>query len=355
MASNSFVLKNVVSLNHEELGRGSYGRVYKVKYCETICAAKEVHSALVDDLQESESRRITELFSQEFGKCSMFRHPNIVQFLGVYYPHGEAGTFKTPLPVIVMEKLADSLTSYVDKHKSIPVHIKYSVVHDVSHGLCYLHNHDPPIVHQNLSPSNVLLTPQPVAKISCLGMTKVIKAKSKKKMLQVPDFDDFMAPEALGGSPVYGPPMDVFSFAGIILYTFTQQWPKPTELIQFESKTKMLRWQQQYLDRMTGRANALRPLVEECLNYDPAVRPTITNVCKRIQVCMDAYMKDTEFSQDIITLYQHNTELKDEITRKSFENENLRSENVQMNSIIEKYRTLGKELMTKRSKLRMVS
>ena len=322
-----------------------------VKYCETICAAKEVHSALVNDLQEAESRRITELFSQEFCKCSVFRHPNIVQFLGVYYPHEEAGAFKTPLPVIVMEKLADSLTSYVDKRKSIPVHIKYSIVHDVSRGLCYLHNHDPPIVHQNLSPSNVLLTPQPVAKISCLGMTKVIKAKSKKKMLQVLDFDDFMAPEALGDAPVYGPPMDVFSFAGIIIHTFTQQWPKPTELIQFESKTKMLRWQQQYLDRMTGRANALRPLVEECLNYDPAVRPTITNVCKRIQVCKDAYMKDTEFSQDIITLYQHNAELKDKITRKSFESKNLRSENVQMNSI----RTLGKELKTKRSKLRIVS
>ena len=62
------------------------------------------------------------------------------------------------LPVMVMEMMADSLTSFVDKHEKIPVHIKYSIVHDVSLGLCYLHNHDPPIVHRDLSPNNVLLT-----------------------------------------------------------------------------------------------------------------------------------------------------------------------------------------------------
>ena len=45
----------------------------------------------------------------------------------------------------------------MDKHEKIPVHIKYSIVHDVSLGLCYLHNHDPPIVHHDLSPNNVLL------------------------------------------------------------------------------------------------------------------------------------------------------------------------------------------------------
>ena len=44
--------------------------------------------------------------------------------------------------------------------------------------------------------------------------------------------------EALANSPVYGPPMDVFSFGGIILHTFNQQWPRPTESIQFDPKTR---------------------------------------------------------------------------------------------------------------------
>ena len=79
----------------------------------------------------------------------------------------------------------------------IPIHIKYSIIHDVSLGLCYLHNHDPPIVHRDLSPNNVLLTAHHVAKISDLGVAKVIKADSRKTMTKAPGTVDFMPPEAL--------------------------------------------------------------------------------------------------------------------------------------------------------------
>ena len=40
-------LKGVTELNRE-LERGAYGKVYAVKYCQTICAAKEIHSILVE-------------------------------------------------------------------------------------------------------------------------------------------------------------------------------------------------------------------------------------------------------------------------------------------------------------------
>jgi len=235
----------------------------------------------------------------------MLRHPNVIQFLGVYYPTVAGGANMMRLPVMVMEMMADSLTSFVDIHEKISVHIKYSIVHDVSLGLCYLHNHDPPIVHCDLSPNNVLLTTHHVAKISDLGVAKVIKTKSRKTMTRAPGIVDFMAPEGLIGSPVYGPPMDVFSFAGIILYTFNQQWPTPTQQIQFDPKTRRLLAfsevdrRQEYLDKMIGEAEVLRPLVEECLDNDPAIRPTIPAICERIQLNKDAYK---ESPQDNITL-----------------------------------------------------
>ena len=204
--------------------------------------------------------------------------------------------------------MADSLTSFVEKHEKIPVHIKYSIVHDVSLGLCYLHNHDPPIVHRDLSPNNVLLTAHHVAKISDLGVAKVIKADSRKTLTKAPGTVDFMPPECLANSPVYGPPMDVFSFAGIILHTFNQQWPRPTEQVQFDSTTRKMvalsevERRQQYLDKMIGEAEMLRLLVEECLDYDPAVRPAIESVCERIEEIKDIYMKD--IIQEGITLHQ---------------------------------------------------
>ena len=327
-----FVLKGVTSLNRKELGRGAYGKVYAVKYCQTVCAAKEIHSILIEDVGETERRLIIESFLRECRQCSMLRHPNVTQFLGIYYPTEAGGANRMRLPVMVMEMMADSLTSFVDKHVKIPVHIKYSIVHDVSLGLCYLHNHDPPIVHRDLSPNNVLLTAHHVAKISDLGVAKVIKADSRKTMTKAPGTVDFMPPEALDDTPEYGPPMDVFSFAGIILHTFNQQWPSPSKNVQFDPKTRKkvalleVERRQQYLDKMIGEAEVLRPLVEECLDDDPAVRPTIATVCEGIQVSKNAYMKES--TQDVITVLKQVKQQKIEIDKLRNENEQLRSQMV---------------------------
>ena len=80
---------------------------------------------------------------------------------------------------------------------------------------------------------------------------------------------------------------------------------------------------QQYLDKMIGEAEVLRQLVEECLDDDPAVRPTTVTVCERIQVSKDVYMK--EGSQDVITLYQQDQKLKSKIILLSIENEQQRT------------------------------
>ena len=320
-------LKGIIELDREELGRGAYGRVYAVIYCETLCAAKEIHSILVEGVGQIQMQQTIESFMRECRQCSRLRHPNVIQLLGLYYPTGAGGANRMRLPVMVMEMMADSLTSFVEKHEKIPVYIKYSIVHDVSLGLCYLHNHDPPIVHCDLSPNNILLTSHHVAKISDLGVAKVIKADSRKTLTKAPGTVDFMPPESLSRSPVYGSPMDVFSFAGIILHTFNQQWPSPSEQVEFDPKTRTrvalseVERRQQYLDKMIGEAEVLRPLVEECLDDDPAVRPTIASVCERIQVSKDAYMK--EYPQDVITVLQQLEQSREETKLKESKIEQL--------------------------------
>ena len=236
----------------------------------------------------------------------------------------------------------------MDKYEKIPFHIKFSIVCDVSLGLCYLHNHDPPIVHRDLSPNNILLTEYHVAKISDLGVAKVIKAESRKTMTKAPGTIDFMPPESLANDPVYGCPMDVFSFAGIILHTFNQEWPRPTEQVQFDHKTRRMialseiERRQQYLDKLRGEAEVLRPLVEECLDYDPAVRPTIAAVCERIQVSKDLCMKQP--TRNIITLCQ-------EVGLKDIEIGQLRSDNNQLTSENEEIKSENKKLISENEQL----
>ncbi|XP_065884123.1 serine/threonine-protein kinase WNK-like isoform X2 [Dysidea avara] len=347
------VLKGIKKLDRKELGRGAYGRVYAVDHCGTVCAAKEIHSILVEEVEEFEMRRTVESFMRECQQCSILRHPNVIQFLGVYYPSEVGWTGRVQLPVMVMEMMADSLTSFVNNHKKIPINIKFSIVNDVSLGLCYLHNHDPPIVHRDLSPNNILLTVHHVAKISDLGVAKVVKADSRKTLTKAPGTVDFMPPEALKETPIYGPAMDVFSFAGIVLHTFIQQWPHPSEQVQFDPKSRRkvalmeVERRQQYLERMTGEAQNLRSLVEECLDDDPAVRPTITAVCERIKVSKDVHTR--EHSQNLITLYQQveqqNRQLQDkdaEISRLKYVVENL---NCQVEKEVSEVERLKQEIV----------
>ena len=316
--TSELILNKLVLHPDKEIGRGSYGRVFKVQYCEMPCAAKEIHANLVDGVRQYELEHTAESFLQECLQSSKLRHPNVVQFIGIYYPPVPSDSKSLQLPLMVMEMMADSLTAFVRKHDKIPVHIKYSIVHDVSLGLCYLHNHDPPIVHRDLSPNNVLLTAHHVAKISDLGVAKVIKTDSRKTMTKAPGTVDFMPPETLTNSPVYGPPIDVFSFAGIILHTFNQQWPRPLESKQTDPNTKNLialsevERRQQYVDKMVGEAKVLRPLVKECLDDDPTKRPIVNTVCNIIKEHREKCAKRLDI-QDSMILENTIVKLRNEI------------------------------------------
>ena len=43
-----------IELVGEEIGRGAYGKVFTVKYCGWICAAKEIHSILLEGVSQQE-------------------------------------------------------------------------------------------------------------------------------------------------------------------------------------------------------------------------------------------------------------------------------------------------------------
>ena len=273
-----------VTPNGKDIGVGAYGKVFEVEYCGRVYAAKEVHPILVQGVRREEFEATKKAFLTECVQSCILGHENVVQILGVYNPGGQS-----LLPVLVMERMQESLTSVVEKYPNIPMYVKLSMLVDVSQGLWYLHTHHPPIVHRDLSPNNVLLTSEFVAKISDLGVAKVIQADSKKTKTRVPGTVDFMPPEALLKTPEYGPPLDVFSYGGVILHVVNQEWPKPLHYVMTDPKTgKMLALseverRQQHMEKMTGTPADLRPLVEQCLDNQPSRRPPISDVSERMK------------------------------------------------------------------------
>lgn len=281
-------LKDVTMLN-KELGRGAYGCVFTVKYGEVVYAAKKIHPILIENVGNKEKEKIREDFIRECLCCSSIQHPNIVQFVGVCFPSGQPCSF----PVMVMELMETSLTKFVEENKSqIAIQTKFSILYDVSLGLSFLHNRKPQILHRDLSSSNVMLTSELVAKIGDLGVAKIVQVdnkQTKNKLTAAPGTQHFMPPEALVDNPVYGSPIDVFSFGGVALHVFSEEWPVPLGCkIKDPITNKLLalteaeRWQQ-YLDKMTGEAAELRKTIEQCLDDDPNERPLMQDVSAIIE------------------------------------------------------------------------
>ena len=282
VALQNLTLTDVTPLD-QELGRGAYGKVFTIKHREKIYAAKEIHSLLLEVANPEEKRKIKNTFLRECYHCSLLSHPNIVRFVGVYYTERNS-----VFPVMIMELMDESLTHYVKK-PNISMNMKASILYDVAFGLNYLHTYKPPIIHRDLSPNNILLSRDSVAKISNLGVAKVVKADSRATqtmLTKAPGTVDFMPPESLGEMPNYDTSLDIFSYAGIVLHVVNQEWPSPTIINPKTGKATApseVKRRQAHLEKMKDGAEVLKPLVKACLHNLPSKRPTITAVFKLLE------------------------------------------------------------------------
>lgn len=260
------------------LGCGSYGSVETVKYRGEICAAKQIHLALIVGAG-SDKENILDRFLQECNRCSNIIHENIVRFYGVYYPP------KRPnIPSMVMELMDKSLTNFIFEENPSPSWtIKLSLLSDAATGLSYLHALSPPIIHRDLSPNNILLKQNPaeekerwVAKIADFGMSKVVQP-GKLTNTPIPGTPVFMPPEAFEANPHYTTSLDVFSYGGVVLFVATHEWPTPEQSKEAVSGIEQRR---QYLDKIPRQVRELKPMVTSCMNDDKNGRPTMKHISK---------------------------------------------------------------------------
>ena len=264
------------------VGRGSYGRVIKVHVHGTLCAAKEIHSVLSEQISPREFEVTKRKFLSECIKASRVLHPNVVQMLGIYYPTPQA-----KLPWLVMELMETSLKRFLEEHsiEKVPFPVKLSILVDTAQGLEFLHSQD--IIHRDLSSNNVLLTKHLVAKIADLGVAKAIEQNKTKTQTRAPGTPHFMPPEALLVRPHYDKPVDVFSLACVALHVMSHQWPEPEDLMQegtMTARTEVHR-REKYLQFCTE--PSLKLLIQTCLHNMPKSRPTISDVCKKIKTIID--------------------------------------------------------------------
>ena len=260
---------------------GSDASVIELNWHGTYCVGKVLHSVFFQDSEPSGMQHILTKFCKEISLLKELKHPNIVQFLGLYYRQS------SPIPIMVMEKMECNLTELLDTYKigSIPEYKAYGILNDVIKGLVYLHEVKE-VAHRDLSSNNILVTSYLCAKIADLGSARVLnKPGGWNKSMQLtiqPGTQDFMPPEALEDPPRYGLSVDVFSFGCVIIHLITHQWPRP---VGQTSRGKIIsenERRQKFIERM-GFNHPLFSVVERCLHDDANGRPSSKQILELLE------------------------------------------------------------------------
>ena len=276
----------------------AYGLVKEISVQRTLCAAKVIHEILLTDVTKEDHEKLQKMFTEECLKSSSLRHPNLVQFLGIYYPN-ESGSF----PWLIMEKLHASLTNLLKKYSQEDFSFarKIYILQDVSLGIQYLHSKN--IVHRDISSNNILVTKDLVAKLSDFGVAKIINPQQAKTHTQTPGTLIFMPPESTSVKPQYDKPLDIFSFGCVTVHIVTHKWPIPDDQVTQDLKAlSEIERRMKYLRNVEDKF-PLKMLIASCLKNSPDQRPEIDEVIQKLQ---DIVIQESLLtSANVIELEKH--------------------------------------------------
>ena len=326
-----------VRVTDRKLGHGSYATVLELEYMGLKCAGKKIHELL---LEQGDASYTVRRFEEECRLLSQVRHPNIVQFLGVHFQQGVRA------PILVMEFLATNLTSCIEQYGILPKEISYSILHDVALGLCYLHSQTPAIIHRDLSSNNVLLTPNMTAKISDLGVARILNLTPLQvsRMTQTPGTPAYMPPEVMIANPKYDTSVDEFSYGIMMIHMFSGRWPEPqVGQIRTEPDGRLIpvteAERREVFLRAIGNDHPLMDLILKCINNHTQARAHASEIVERLAEMVfwfpasfanrldDALRQIETLTKENKDLREVERTLREEIERKNRRIQELRTEN----------------------------
>ncbi|PNS89810.1 hypothetical protein POPTR_019G007600v4 [Populus trichocarpa] len=197
-------LKNATKGFREELGKGSFGAVYKG----TLYKGKKVIAVkrLEKLVSEGEREFLTEMRS--IGKT---HHKNLVRLLGYCTEDSQR--------LLVYEYMSNgSLADLLFRTERIPnwSH-RVKIALDIAKGILYLHEEcEAPIIHCDIKPQNILMDDFWNAKISDFGLAKLLVPDQTRTFTMVRGTRGYLAPEWHKNTPI-SVKADVYSYGVMLL------------------------------------------------------------------------------------------------------------------------------------------
>lgn len=189
----------------EELGRGSFGIVYKGK----IKAAASYNVVAVKRLDRLAQEREKE-FKTELSAIGKTCHKNLVRLIGFC----DEGVHR----LLVYEYMSNGTLADVLFGQDKPTwNLRVGFALGIARGLVYLHEEcDTSIIHCDIKPQNILIDDHFTAKISDFGLAKLLLSDQSRTNTMIRGTRGYVAPEWFKNVPVTVK-VDVYSFGVMLL------------------------------------------------------------------------------------------------------------------------------------------
>lgn len=241
----------------QHLGQGSFGDVW---LAHNLLADIDVAIKFYGTL---DAKGLDD-FRNEFKVAYKLRHPNLLNI-------NHFDVFEN-CPYLVMPYCANgSVTQHIGK---MPESEVWKFVLDVSAGLEFLHSQEPPIVHQDIKPDNILITSDGRYVISDFGISRSFRTKMSRTNNNVSTSGTiaYMGPERFSEKPLVVLASDIWAF-GMTLYeliTGDVLWEGMGGCVQLSGA--------RIPTSISGCSSELSRLVTSCLAAETWNRPTAVQI-----------------------------------------------------------------------------
>ena len=197
-----------------KLGSGAMATVFKAKQMslDRLVAIKVLPRKF------SQNAEFIARFYAEGRIAAQLNHPNIVQA----YDVGQAGEFH----YFVMEYVeGPTVYDLIARNKRFGERDAVDLIIQVAEAL--EHAHAKGLIHRDVKPKNIILTPQGVAKLADMGLARAVSDKEAAEAEAGKAYGTpyYISPEQIRGEQNIGPPADIYSLGATLYHMVTGSVP----------------------------------------------------------------------------------------------------------------------------------
>ncbi|KAH7920563.1 kinase-like protein [Leucogyrophana mollusca] len=267
---DSLVLKDVEIRSTCPVSAGGFSEVWKGCAQGRPVGVKKIRM-IGSDLED-----ILKACAREAIIWSRLSHPNLLPFYGVFYPDGEHSTISLISPW--MEH------GHIEKYlKSFPETDRELLALDIGLGVEYLHTSTPAVIHGDLKPLNIFVTPSGTACLADFGLAYAKDLQRQTALsTQGPTQGGtlaYEAPELFDDKPVSFP-ADMYAF-GCVLYEMFAGVRPFHDLRDGAMINAVIQGKRP--DRPAGVKDWVWRLIESCWRQEPGERPHPGDVVRELR------------------------------------------------------------------------